>query len=386
MDRKHALDGLRGYAALAVTFYHGILGMNPALAERVLPVPIHRLTTLNDVLAKLCLIVFNGEVAVVLFFIISGAVLIDSLDRAAPGGYAKVVGLFVVKRVLRIYPCLVVSLVLFYGVFALLAHQAPGMFNRFDPQALIENITLARPVINGATWTIQVEMLVVPFILLAHAASRFLGPGAYLLFLWYGLSVCDNPALAVGPGFFSVQLFQFGFGFLIASIGRDSVFSRLGTMGGLGALAVALLARHLVPHGALSGAFVQGAAGALLVGALRHGGAGRLGGLLSSRLSCFFGRISYSYYLLNVMVLNIVLAVLPRVFPVSADDALPFGLLAGGVALLLTLPLAALSERWIERPSIQAGRWLTERLGRRFPRFNGAGDHAKPVGQDQPLT
>ena len=58
--RRHSLDGLRGYAALAVTFYHGILHFDLSLIDRVLYRPIS-LVALADLPAKLLLIVFNGQ-------------------------------------------------------------------------------------------------------------------------------------------------------------------------------------------------------------------------------------------------------------------------------------------------------------------------------------
>ena len=74
----------------------------------------------------------------------------------------------------------------------------------------------------------------------------------------------------------------------------------------------------------------------------------------------FFGRISYSLYLLHVPVL---LFTICRV----TGQRLPWyqGLGVFAVVLAISIGAAELMWRWVEAPSIRAGRWLNERLGRK---------------------
>ena len=77
--RNNALDGVRGYAALAVGIYHSILCLhNSNAVEQFLKTPLHDNPNLYHFVTKLLLVIFNGETAVILFFILSGAVLFAS--------------------------------------------------------------------------------------------------------------------------------------------------------------------------------------------------------------------------------------------------------------------------------------------------------------------
>lgn len=111
--RRESLDGLRGYAALAVAIFHGILHFDVSQVERVLYPPLN-LVEASDMPAKLLLILFNGESAVIAFFILSGFVLRGALDRMAAQRFIEVVPLFTWRRIARIYPAVVSCIALFF--------------------------------------------------------------------------------------------------------------------------------------------------------------------------------------------------------------------------------------------------------------------------------
>lgn len=148
--RSHALDGLRGIAACAVIFYHGILAYDATLIDRVLMQPIQASGTARDVLTAIALTASDGQTAVYLFFVLSGAVLRLSLERRADEGALPLSMAFTGARLLRLYPPLIACLMLFY----VLGHVGIARFPVFTPIQLIANATLWDTRMHGPSTTI----------------------------------------------------------------------------------------------------------------------------------------------------------------------------------------------------------------------------------------
>lgn len=120
-----------------------------------------------------------------------------------------------------------------------------------------------------------------------------------------------------------------------------------------------LAGRHITERKAISGLIAHGLAGGLLVAcaAYRQDAMTRF---LTRPFSLFLGRISYSFYLLNVVALHVCWAAIDAWVRLPTRHPLGWGLASGIVSVLLTIPVAALSERFIERPGVAAGRTLTK--------------------------
>src|ERR1700727_590019 len=112
--RLLALDGLRGLAACAVVFYHSILHNDLSLLNRVLYQPLQAAGNTRDFVTKLALILLNGEGAAFRFFVLSGCVLRLSLENKRDEPVLSVCPRFIGARVARLYPPLIVCMVLFY--------------------------------------------------------------------------------------------------------------------------------------------------------------------------------------------------------------------------------------------------------------------------------
>jgi peptidoglycan/LPS O-acetylase OafA/YrhL len=77
------------------------------------------------------------------------------------------------------------------------------------------------------------------------------------------------------------------------------------------------------------------------------------------------GRISYSFYVFNFIVLYLLGLLLLATVPAEALATAPFlwNCAMGIAACLSSIPIAVLSYRWIERPSLEIGRRLTRVMG-----------------------
>ncbi|NVO13968.1 MAG: acyltransferase [Rhodoplanes sp.] len=341
MQRNHSLDGLRGFAAAAVVVFHAILLTDHGLVHRVLGPPFQHVPV-AELPVKLALSLANGETAVAIFFVLSGAVLFDSLQRM-PGAAE-----FVVRRVLRIYPALVAAILTGAAVMAL--QHAPPSFD-----SLAANLGLAEFSIIGPAWTLQAELVAVPFILASFWVARMVGPAGLAIAFAAAYFAVRAPGIQDVAVWLRPYVICFTLGFAITTPAGAAIGRRLSGGWCVVALAVILVLRHASPSVNLGTYMLQGGA-ALLVCALWHGRGGWLGDALSRPGPRFLGRISYSLYLFNIPIL---MALSPII---TVGDPLLVGLPAGLAIVALTVPVAALSERWIERPGIKAGhamaKWL----------------------------
>lgn len=364
-----SLEGLRGIAALVVLIFHVVVIGNENFYKRT----INELHSLNDVLLRLVFAVFNGHIAVSVFFVLSGFVLALSLERDAQSGLAKS-RKFAARRLLRIYPALVVNLLIIFASFRLMSTAgAPAL----SPRDLGMNLLLLDFKVNGATWTLLVEILAIPLLLLAYWTNRRFGLTGLIAIL--GISVAGvifpgkvyamlpwRDFLALAPAmqfvlYFITQYFLlFSLGILIAELyrrGMISISQRVANIT-LGVSLAAMLGGWLV--------FGYESRTALLVGGF--GCAGLVGILALERPSGlrtfldwgpvqFLGRISYSFYLFHT--LSVV-----TVFTASPLLLQPFGFAVRSIegylvlviaATAMTIPMAWASYVLIERPAMRLG-------------------------------
>jgi peptidoglycan/LPS O-acetylase OafA/YrhL len=355
--RQHALDGLRGWAALAVTFYHGILHFDLSLIDRVLYQPTLQVGW-ADLPVKALLIVFNGESAVLIFFILSGLVLRGALERMADQPMAVAAALFTLRRLTRIYPAVVACMLLLFAISIACATARIATFPHFQPMQLLQNITLYFPAMHGPSWSVQVEICAIPFLLAAEVLRRRWGATGLIAALIYGMVAIEYPMLVFWLPALWPYMFAFFLGMLLGEPAATDAARRLHPATWVVALVLFLVFRHITARAAISGLIAQVMAGGLLVACVAsHEDA--LAVFLRGPVSQFLGRISYSFYLLNVVALYSVWAVIEAWVASPARHAVAWGLLSAAVSALLTVPVAALSERFVERPGIVLGRILT---------------------------
>lgn len=357
--RYAAIDGLRGFLALGVFVFHLLV--------------THQFITTGQWQAPPAgFYAMLGPVGVSLFFMITGFLFWGKMLRAQgrPSWSALYVG-----RLFRIAPMyLLVVVVMLYLVFLRtgfeLHEPAPRVLAEvlqwlalglIDTQPDINGYA-ASHVLAGVTWTILYEWI----FYLSLMLTAYLARGRWhLIFLGMALALC-----LAGKMLFKIDALGFSVlflsGMLVASVLHTRAPLRLGdtvsSSLAFGCLVIMFMGSRS-PYGSINALwlalfFYLVCSGATLFGLLRSAAAQRL------------GKISYSLYLMQGLVLSIVFAVEPiRVFAMASPQA--YWLTGTGCALLL-LASAGLGHVLIEQPGIALGRHLVRRRVSWPARLNAA--------------
>jgi exopolysaccharide production protein ExoZ len=342
------LESLRGVAALTVVGCH----VNGHLSGGLL------YGWFDGLALKAVSAVSNGFGAVVTFFVLSGFVLARSLE-----GNSDPVRFFR-NRLFRLFPAamaVVALLTALHWKFGLvIGYEAP-----FDPLDVILNLLMIRSDINGLMWSLTVECVATPLILLSVWLLRKQGarPLWGLIAVLLALSSW-GPYVHLLGGFANLApLYAFVVGVLLHFRGAritSLVSPRLAAFAGIAAVAVFWFcgSRH---QSALI-ILLECLSAATLIGLITWHPATNLFKPLDFALVRFYGRISYSFYLLHPLGILFALRILE---PLTLNaGVLPLSItviFVTLVSILFTTPLAYLSWRFIETPCIRLGKQLGRR-------------------------
>jgi peptidoglycan/LPS O-acetylase OafA/YrhL len=395
-----ALQSLRGIAATMVVAVHCIACWIP-LMER---------ESVAALISDALLVPISGRAPVIVFFVLSGFVLAESLKRRTQ--YQNWAVEFYVQRLFRILPASWVAL----GLMAIAVFASISYFDA-RPDVRISDFMLGpltatalgfvRTALqitnewNPAYWTLHVELvgsLLMPVwlaILLAVDRKRQLLVTA--LFVVIGLALPFVP-LKYAPVSHMANMFVFCFPLGIAvSVSRGSFdWLRLKWVGFLAAT-VLLLAHNVfnaksplsswlgtaeslvfvMGPGANVALFLQhiveAAASAVLIAYIVR--QGDRTSILNTGALKFLGAISYSLYLVHLPVLTAFIAVVLHISPepgVALTRALPF--ITFAFIMPLTVAISTFMYRAVELPGIAAGKNLMLTIrGRTALRRQGQG-------------
>jgi peptidoglycan/LPS O-acetylase OafA/YrhL len=359
------LEALRGVAALMVAAFHSWQSTWLDSNDKV-----RNFLVVGDGqgLASNCtnviLRVFgNGYGAVVLFFVISGFVLSGSLARG-PQGFPQGGSRFLIARLFRIYPAVFATVGLFAALF-----WTSGAFidtpNAYTMLSLLRNALLINTSIDGVTWSLQLELIAMPVIVLAYLGWRAWGDivPVVLFFCLAALSFWGPWNRVIGtPNLFgTIHAFMPGvIAFLFAPKLLRGCSPRIATLTLAGAISGFLASRPVLGVGSHWAALSEAIFGAIAVAILAFGHPGGFGRIFDFPLIRFFGRISYSFYLLHPLTLMVMWRI-----PHVLANAIKAGVPVLAVAIILFVastaavtPLAFATYRWVERPGVAAGREL----------------------------
>jgi peptidoglycan/LPS O-acetylase OafA/YrhL len=334
------LESLRGIAALTVVSYHvwGQFSDTPSAGWDA--AAFYALRWLS-----------NGTGAVVGFFVISGFVLARSLEANPEAArYFR-------NRAFRLFPAavavvgLLTALHSWFGIYVMYEGD-------FSSGNVLLNMLMIRTDINAVMWSMKVECFATPLILFsAWLVKRDGAPWLWAaIFVLFGLSFWGPYVHALGDSTSLAPLYAFIVGVLAQHYGRrlSDIRPSIATVAAiLSVIVFCYCGNHKQPALIL---LLECLSAACLVTLI----AWRPVALfkpLDLGVVRFYGKISYSFYLLHV--LGMLFA--SRLLALAGVSLLGLPVSVGTVAwtvlsVMITTPAAYLSWRFIEMPCINFGK------------------------------
>ena len=320
--RNLALDGVRGLAALSVALGHCMLivaGME-VWSKTAFDFPN---MPAQEIAGRLLHLLFPGNGAVMVFFVLSGYVLWGSFARRqsavadAPD--------YIAARLFRLLPLVIASTLLYW----LVTSPTPG--------ELVANMVLLSTSMNKVLWSLQVEMIGSLVIFIAWLLSR---DNPVKLFIALCVVAATVPFFRGNQ--FVVYLPAFLLGALIRHVPARVWRSR--------ALLVAALLVLLLPSIAFSYRGITRVLEILAATAVVGCVAVQRPLLLEKAPIKFLGVVSYPFYLIHPLGMS---GALDVIGPLPEMNFLfQFGVYAL-VSLLISLPLAWLLHVTVEMPALR---------------------------------
>ena len=337
------IESLRGVAALTVAILHATTPLVTQPAQGGLDqAGLFAIKALT-----------NGYGAVVAFFVISGFVLARSLDRNfdARG--------FAIARAFRLLPAAAAAV----GVVALLHAFFGYALNggvSYGPVNVILNMLMLRVNIIGVMWSMKAELAATPLIFVCSWIGRT-GKLHRLLLIAAGLfafSFLGQYCHALGDDTNLGPLFAFPIGVWLHFGGRRLV-ERLSTSSVVlvaGSAVVVFCGCSFFNTVASVGLLAECLSAAALVALIAYREGETIFAPLDHPLVRFFGKVSYSFYLLHPLSLWFAARVADYVQRFGGLPVSVIALTAAVCSVAATTPFAYLSWRFIEIPFVRLGK------------------------------
>ena len=292
----------------------------------------------------------NGYGAVVAFFVISGFVLARSLDGNLDAAR------FVRARVCRLFPAAITTVAIFTALFYAFGFSLYGRAS-FTPLDVAANMLMLRADIDAVMWSMKAELAATPLIFASvwlfrrHGARPLLAIAAVL----FGLSFVGQYNHMIGDDTNLAPLYAFPVGVLLHFRG-ETIARRAGpiaaTIAATAAIAIFCACSFFKPSGTFT-LLVECLSAAMLVALIAFRTDGATFAALDLPIVRFYGRISYSFYLLHPLALWATARLVG--YLLNRFDALPVTLVLAAAfvfSVIVVTPLAYASWRFVERPAM----------------------------------
>lgn len=369
--RYTKLDGLRGLLSLTVALNHSFLVVAIPGFANVWGQNYLEFHDLQSKIQQLLMILGNGGVAVTAFFVLSGLVLGQSLSRTHISGRGLLA--FYLKRVIRLYPvylfvlCLTAIYMRFFFVHQLFP-PASSWFHwwmnfAMTAQEFIYNFFFIHAYVGGVTWTLRViliaSFLFPSFYLLTRKTSWWVDHILTVLLIYASFTVLNL------PGFRDLRyLYMFFLGLTLPKFG--TFFSRVASPLIWLATPLLLILLFVIRYATdeYLGGVVEAFISWLIIGLIVYQPQTKFFDLLNHPKLLYFGKISYSLYLIHFSVLYIIARAMFMFFPDLPYATQYLGIHTG--LFLLSLAVATLIShlvyRLLELPSLTVSRLVGDRL------------------------
>ncbi|MGA7809900.1 MAG: acyltransferase [Bradyrhizobium sp.] len=292
----------------------------------------------------------NGYGAVVAFFVISGFVLARALDRNFGAGR------FIHGRVVRLFPAAITTIAIFAALFYCVGFNLYKHAS-YTPLNIVANMLMLRADIDAVTWSMKAELAATPLIFGCVWLGRQYGtrPLLAIATVLFGLSFVGQYDHLIGNDTNLAPLYAFPVGALLHFRGA-AIAERLPsiavTPAALASIAIFCACAFFKPAGTWT-LLVECLSAATLVTLIAYRTDAAILTLLDRPIVRFYGKISYSFYLLHPLSLlasvRLTQYLLDQIAaaPVSLVLAVSFVFSVAAVT-----PLAAASWRFVERPAM----------------------------------
>jgi len=362
------LESVRGIAAVSVAITHGLIALNYANTDAVWLMPPWAATGYELAWVTSLLVLFNGAAAVTVFFVLSGIVLGMALESRHEQ-FTVIWRDFIVARIARIYPSVFVAtgfIVVYLRYFhhdqlfsAASRWYGWWYHSALSPEMVFKNLLLIDQTMNPIAWTLAVEVMVAllfpPMFKLSRRLSISVNAVVVLFLMVLAYAVPDRLLCA--------HLYKFYLGMLLPRVAGAVWMRRLYQPVPLMLAALLMLAaRSVWGFGQPLSGMAETLGAGLLMSALCAGNPlhPSVRHLLRGSWVRWAGRVSYSFYLWNFIVLYILTHVLLQFVPPAQIQAhtLACGLGLAGVSIVLTGMWASLMYRLVERKGMMLGKRL----------------------------
>lgn len=363
------LDGLRGLLSIIVALNHSFLILAIPNYANIWGQNIFSFIDIQSKLQQLLMMIGNGGVAVTMFFVLSGLVMGQSLAKISPK-LNEVVG-FYAKRMTRLYPAYL-FLIIFSAIYMRLGFvyrtypAASSWFHwwmnfEMTLQEFLRNAFFVSISLGGITWTLRViviaSFLFPIFAFMTRKTTWWMDLILTSILVWLSFTWLNI------PGFRDLRyLYMFFLGLILPKF--RVFFERIPNWVVVLTLPICLF--FLFDFRFLTEEYLGGLGESIVswfyVGIMAYGSLVKLFNFLDAKWLEFYGKISYSLYLIHFSVLYIAAKMMFDYFP-NINYSQNYVLVHSSlfvISLCFATGLSVLVNKYIENPSIKLANKISE--------------------------